>query len=179
MCAPTVNIIIPQHVGQHLAVETAKNIHRVLEDRRAVAVARQIVHIFRHGVLMPSVAHDVVAQGVGRVAARAVRVMRVVVHVTAEYQHQPAGDEGRGVKEPSRRRRREHPPLVRVRVVGVQPAGQHLRALRLGHVAAVHVYELREGVVSGAVPVAALHREAGRLDDLPFPRTQVVLLDGV
>ena len=102
------------------------------------------------------------------------------MRIAAEDEHEGAADEDGRVEEARRGRRGEETPLARlVRIVRVEAIGEDLVNRRLGHVAAVHVDEIRMRIMRGAVTVAAFHGETYRLNNLPLACTEVVLLHGV
>lgn len=129
--------------------------------------------------MLPGVAGNVVSDGIRGITPGTVRVLSVVMHVTAKDEHQTAGDKDAGVKKSGRRRGRQYLPLAILGMIGVEFIRQYLSALRLGHVPTVHVYKMRQRIVRRTMTVAPFNGVTNRLDDLPLPRSQVILLDGV
>lgn len=168
---------ILNHIRQHLAVETAVDVQRLFKYFRTVSESRQIrSQIDGHMVLVPRIAQDVVHQQVLAVAFGAETVRRVVVRVAAKHHHQTGRDEIGRMQETARRRSGEQRPRSRARLKAVHPTTDHLMALRLRHNAAVHVNLLRQRIVAGAVPIAALHRKPNSRHNLPFARRKRILL---
>lgn len=169
-----------EYIRQHLTVEPAVNVQRTLENHRGVPVPREIrVNTRRNVQRVPGVAENVVREQLGAVALRAVTFRRVVVSVPAENEHETRVNESGRVEKPRRGRVGQKRPNVRLRIVRVQVFAQDLRRFALGNNPAVNVNFGLQRIVTSRVSVAAFNRIASSINNSPFARTEVILLDHV